>query len=218
MKKAMLLLLVCSPAWAVVNKLEYEYGRGSPRGSYHFGDWIKQEGPRGPEWSADFLHESSERVYVGIGGGHFHSGDEVSQTLVPNTDATFSTRMTSILALGRLDLSSNPKLMPYAIVGIGWVRYSLVVQGVPATSWSDTGTSESRTLVDDAKNTVGYTAGLGVDLAVTDRLYIGIDARYQGAVKQHFDTSAAGQVATGTKELTVPLGAFLLGAKVGVKY
>jgi outer membrane autotransporter protein len=114
--------------------------------------------------------------------------------------------MTSILALGRIDLSPNPKATPYAIAGVGWVRNSLTV------------TSASQVLVDDSKSTLGFALGLGMDLALTDRVFLGIEGRYQGSVKHSFDTTPAGQAATGQTQVTVPLGAYLFGAIVGVKY
>jgi len=203
---------------ATTNQLEFNYGRGSPRGSYHFGDFVNQEGPLGPQWSADFLHKASNYEYLGLGGGHFNSGDDISQAFAPNANSTISLKTTTIMALGRIDLAPSPKLTPYLLLGVGWIRHSLNVTATPLTAWSDTGTTEPRVLVEDSKSTLGYAAGLGLDLALTDRLFIGIEAKYQGSVKRSFGVTPAGQAAIGQTQVTVPLGAILVGAKVGMKY
>jgi len=219
MKKILGLLMLTSVfCQATTNQLEFNYGRGSPRGSYHFDNFVNQEGPRGPEWSADFLHKMSGFGYLGLGGGHFHSGDDMSETFAPNATSDLVLKTTSIMALGRIDLNPNPKLTPYLLVGVGWVQNTLTVTSVPLITWPDTGTSESRILAEDSKSTLGYEAGFGLDLALTTRLFIGLEAKYQGSVKRSFNLTPAGQAATGQSQVTVPLGAILVGAKVGMKY
>jgi len=204
---AIVFVLSSAPSFATVNQIEYLYGRGSPRSSVQAGNGSDQEGSQGAEWSADFLHLAANHFYVGVGGGEFHSGDNVSGTVVPNVNSTISCKMTSILGLARIDLSPSPKLMTYAIAGIGWVRNSLMITSAPATP-----------IVDSAKETFGYAGGVGVDLALTDRLFIGVEARYQGSERQSFEMTPEGVAATGRTSISVPLSVFLVGLKAGIKY
>jgi opacity protein-like surface antigen len=106
-----------------------------------------------------------------------------------------------------VDLSPPSKLMPYFIAGVGWVENSLSVTAAPGG-----------TLLDDSKSTIGFTTGLGMDYALNDRLFIGIDARYQTSLQRSFDLTPAGQAITGQGSVQTALDVFMLGVKAGVKY
>lgn len=206
--KTILGVLILAPVlcYASTNQLEFNYGRGFPRASDDLREAVDQEGPRGPQWSADILHKMSPGLYLGLGGGHFVSADDMSNIFASGASSNQSLKMTSILGLGRIDLGPNPKLTPYAIAGLGWVRTSLAV------------TSGSQVLVDESNSTLGYALGLGMDLPLTDRLYIGIEGRYQNSIKHTFNTTSAGLAATGQSQVAFSSGAYLFSAKVGIKY
>jgi opacity protein-like surface antigen len=207
MKKLMgALVFVSTTCFAMTNQIEYMQGRGIPRCSVQADGSADQEGTQGAEWSADFLHKAANHFYLGVGGGEFHSGDNVSGTFVSNANTTISSKMTSILALGRIDLSPNPKLVTYAIAGLGWVKNTLSVTSAPTT------------IVDSSKATLGYAAGLGVEFPLSDRLFIGAEARYQGSERQSYQTTPDGTAATGRTSISVPLSVFLLSLKAGFKY
>ena len=82
-----LLVLVSTVCRATENQIEYAYGRGTPRSAVDAGTGSDREGDRGPAWSADLLHEESNHVYLGVGGGQFHSDDRVSGTFVPQANS-----------------------------------------------------------------------------------------------------------------------------------
>lgn len=213
-----LLTLLVSPCIATVNQIEFNLGRGSPLSFIQAGGSSDRAGSRGTEWSADFLHQANPRLYWGLGGGQFRSNDNVSQTFVPNAISTLSARSSTILLLSRTDLSSGSKYVPYMIAGVGWTRHSMLIAAVPETSWADTGTSESRTLLEKSKDTLGYAYGLGLDYALTDALIIGVEARYQGSLKNTFDFSPAGVAITGQNNVQTSLNTFTASVKVGFKY
>ena len=66
-------------------------------------------------------------------------------------------------------------------------------------------------LAEDSKTSLGYAAGLGLDLALNDRLFVGVEAKYQ-TVQRQFDVTPAGPKPPPALRASVPLGAFLLGA------
>ncbi len=213
-----LLALLGSPCRATVNQIEFNLGRGSPLSSIQAGGSSDRAGSRGTEWSADFLHQANPRLYWGLGGGQFRSNDHVSQTFVPNALSTISSRASTILILSRTDLSFGSKYVPYMIAGVGWTRHSLLVAAVPGAPWTDTGTSESRTLLEESKNTLGYAYGLGLDYALSDGLFIGVEARYQGSLKNTFAFVPTGVAATGQTSVQTSLNLFTAGVKAGFKY
>ena len=207
MKRFLILLLfVQAPCWATVNQLEFNLGRGTPLSSIQAGGSSDREGSRGTDWSADFFHAAGPQVYWGIGGGHFRSNDNVSQTFVPNADSTITSKTTSILILTRADLAPPARTVPYVIAGIGWVRNSLSV------------TTSDTTLIDQSKNTVGFATGLGLDYALSDRFFIGLETRYQYALKRTFDLTAAGSAITGTNSVQTSMSVLTVGVKAGIKY
>jgi opacity protein-like surface antigen len=207
--KKLLIVLFLAPAscFAIENQLEFNLGRGTPLSSIQAGGSSDRDGSRGTEWSADFLHQVGRQVYVGLGGGHFKSNDNVSETFVSNAESTIVSRMTSVFVLGRADLAPPSNLVPYFIAGVGWVRNSLTVTTVPGGI-----------LLEDSKNTLGFATGLGLDYALSSKLFIGIEARYQTSLKRTFDLTPAGQTVTGQGNVQTPLNIFMLGVKAGIKY
>src|SRR5258706_9459148 len=170
------LLLVTSSALATVNQIEFNLGRGTPLSSIQAGGSSERAGSRGTEWSADILHSSGSRSYIGLGGGQFRSNDNVSQTFVPNTTSTISSKVSSVLLLTRVDFPSQSRTVLYAIAGLGWARNSLTL-----TDRTGVGT-----LLDESKDTLAYATDIGLDYPLTDRLLIGVEARYQRSLKQKF--------------------------------
>ena len=178
MKKLLSILVFASTvASATTNQLDFNLGRGTPLSYVQAGGSSDHLGSRGTEWSADFLHQNSARTYVGIGGGQFRSNDNVSETFVPNSSATLSSRTSTILLLTRADLSSRSKMVIYALAGIGWAKNSLQITAMPGQP----------AILKDSKDTLAYATGLGADYPISDRLFFGVEARYQSSMKRTFD-------------------------------
>ena len=207
MKKLLCLLLFCTTASWATNQIEFDLGRGTPESYIQANGSDDRQGGRGTAWSADILHQTSGAVYVGLGGGYFHSNDYVSPTFAPGTVSTIDSHAHTVLLLSRLDLTSNPKFLPYALVGAGWVDNELSVKDAGGNS-----------LISDSKSTYGYALGLGVDIALNDRLFVGLETRYQSGPKQSFSLSPEAQALTGAGSVETRSTVFLLGLKAGVKY
>jgi opacity protein-like surface antigen len=203
--------LAAEACYATTNQLEFDYGRGSPESSIQAGGSSEREGDRGHAWSADWLHQSGPQVYWGLGGGHFTSDDHTSSTFVsvPNTNSTISSKSTSIFLLSRVDLSASSRLVPYVIVGTGWDSTSITATAA---------TAAPTTLIDESHSTLGYLVGGGIDLPFTDHLYIGAEARYQGAFQRNYDLTPAGQALTGQGAVQSTMKVFFLSLKAGIKY
>src|ERR1035437_5585917 len=92
------------------------------------GQSSEAEGSRGTDWSLDALHRISPRLYLGMGSGRFSSSDNVSSTFLATAAATtLSSKITSTLVLGRIDLSASGNSALYAIAGVGWVKNTLTI-------------------------------------------------------------------------------------------
>ncbi len=202
------LVFLSTSAFATENQIEFNFGRGTPLSSIQAGGSSDRAGSRGTNWSADFLHQNGPRSYAGLGGGQFRSNDNVSETFLPNASSTITSKITSILLLTRVDLPSQSRMVIYVIAGLGWARNSLTI----------TAMSGQGTLMDDSRDTLAYATGLGADYALNDRLIIGVEARYQGALKRTFDLTPQGQAITGVGSVQTSMNVFMLGVKAGIKY
>lgn len=205
-KLAGILILLSTACFATENQVDFIFGRGTPQSAAQAGSLFQEDGSRGESWSADILHRMGRQLSIGIGGGQFSSDDNTSTSFIPNAASTVSSKMTSILLLGRLDLSPNPKFIPYVIAGIGWVRNSLTV------------TSDPITVVDDSESAFGYAAGIGADVALTDRIFLGVEARYQGSTRRSFDMTSQGEALAGQSSVDTALKIVILGLKASVRY
>ena len=96
--------------------------------------------------------------------------------------------------------------MLYAIAGVGWVKNTLTI------------TSESTTLLNESEDALGYAAGAGLDLALTERVLIGIEGRYQGSPTRRFDLTPEGASATGMTSVSTPINRITLSLKAGIRY
>lgn len=211
-------ILLPQACFAASNQLELNLGRGTPLSSIQTGGSSDRLGSRGTEWSADILHSAGGPVYLGLGGGQLRSNDNVSQTFVPNAATTIRSKISSVFVLSRLDLPTQTKLLPYFIAGVGWVEDSVTITSLPKATWLDTGTSERRSILDDSKQTVGFVTGLGLDYPLTDRLLIGVDARYQTSAKRTFNLTPQGAAITGQSSVQTPMNIFTFGVKAGIRY
>lgn len=213
-----LLVLAAAPNLILANQFDFNLGRGTPLSSIQAGASSDLAGSRGTEWSADLLHPTAGSFYLGLGGGMLRSNDNQTDTFVPGAHSTITSRRSSIMVLSRTDLGPPSKMVPYLIAGIGWVRNSLTVTASPTGAWKDTGTSEQRTLMEDSRSTVGYVTGVGLDYALTSRIVIGIEGRYQGSIQRPFDLTPAGQAVTGISNIPTSLNTYMVGVKAGIKY
>jgi len=200
------LLLAAQTCHAMTNQIEFSLGRGSPESSIQVGGSAENPGDRGHAWSADWLHQNGPYVYWGIGGGHFNSEDHTTTTFVPTKLSILSTRSTSIFLLSRVDLTPPSKLVPYVIFGTGWDRTSI------------SATAGSTPVIDESHSTLGYMAGGGIDWPLTDRLFIGAEARYQSALQRNYDLTPEGQALTGQATVQSTMKVFFLNLKAGIKY
>jgi len=197
---------IAAPAFGFTNQIDFSMGRGSPLDSIQAQGSSEQDGLRGSYWSLDALHHASDRFYLGFGTGHFSSADNNSSTFAAHTNSTISSHKTPLMILGRMDFGAESHFVPYAIVGLGWVKNSLTV------------TSDQGTLIDQSKSTLGYSGGLGMDIILGDRLLVGLEARYEGSPAQHFAMTSLGAAASGQTDVHTSINLFSVGLKAGVRY
>ncbi len=213
-----LLFVLAAPAAAMTNQIDVYFGRATPRSDAGVGQTNDRVGSRGTDWKVEALHKTGPRSYLGIGFGRFRSNQNTSTTFISNSTSLLSSKISSTFLLGRVDLLAAPSYSIYGIAGIGLVRNSLHIAASPSTTWTDTGTSEVRTIVEDAASALGYAGGLGIDVNLTDRIVLGAEARYQGSQKKDFSLTSEGSSLSGASSIHTDISILFMGFKIGLKY
>jgi opacity protein-like surface antigen len=112
----------------------------------------------------------SPRLSLGsaIEWSHRSGGD--SQSLLPNSHTDVFGNTLLLMGTVKYALTDNGWAKPYILGGIGADHASTIVEARPnpGFSWSDTGTDETRTLMDDSNWGLATTARLGVDFSLLD--------------------------------------------------
>lgn len=111
------------------------------------------------------------------------------------------------------------RIRPYLLLGLGVHSTTLQIDSKPLTgfAWSDTGTSESRTLVKSRK--LGGVVALesGVDYHISDSLTAGAYAGYHYATKATYKATAAG-TASGLTGVKGAFGGVIAGISITGRY
>nr|AEQ20592.1 hypothetical protein [uncultured bacterium CSLF42] len=200
------------------NQIEFNFGRATPSNSLQAGPDDQQLGGSGLAWSIDALHQMGKYFDIGLGGGHYHSSPNQSTLFLPNSTTALSSRSTNILLLGRINFNAGSRGTFYAIGGLGWARNTLALTASPATPWTDTGTMESRVLINTSKDTFCYMGGVGLELPLWGSFLIGGDIRYQGTTSAGYSLTPSGASLVGRTDLRTAVNAILMSLKVGIKY
>jgi hypothetical protein len=140
-----------------------------------------------------FLYFTSENWAVGFDISHASFGDQDSNQLLTNRFTQSSADNTTGLFVVRL---SYPKghFRPYIQSGLGVHHTSLNLDGTPinGTTWSDTGTAETRTLLDDGHAGLALEGAIGTYVYFTERFFIGAELKLTSLGGKDFQPTAAG--------------------------
>jgi opacity protein-like surface antigen len=133
---------------------------------------------------------------IGIDGSYTNLLDRDTTDLVRSANASSHLSSTVILAIAKLAYPTG-HVRPYIFGGLGTHRTTAFVSAQPFApfTWSDTGTSENRVLLDETKTSLAVGYGLGLDVFFTDEVFVGME--YRGAIlaHNHFDTTASARSA-----------------------
>ncbi len=140
-----------------------------------------------------FLYFTSESLAVGFDISHADFDDHESSHLLTNRFTKSSADNTTGLAIVRL---SYPKghVRPYIEGGLGVHHTGLNLEGTPinGTTWSDTGTTENRTLLDDGQIGLALEGAVGTHIFFTERVFVGIELKILALAGKEFEPTSAG--------------------------
>jgi hypothetical protein len=152
---------------------EFEWSSSSPDGR---DEEAADGGPAGGGQYVYYLHASPG---IGIGFDISHTGlkDHSASQVFPNLDSNSNFKPTTFLAIGKL---AYPRGMfrPYLLGGIGLHSTDMLLELTPNNAtWADTGTTETRRVIDGSGNGFAAALGVGLDWFPIETLFFGLELR-----------------------------------------
>jgi opacity protein-like surface antigen len=157
---------------------------------------------------------------IGLGLDLIGNGleDHDASNVFPNYDSTSHFRPGTTLAIMRL---AYPKgvFRPYILGGLGFhtTRFLLQLRPNGSSTWSDTGTNETRDIVDDKATGFAAAFGFGADAFITEAFFIGMELRGTYLGKTNYGVTPAGR-ALGFNEVDDDLSVGNILFRTGFKF
>jgi opacity protein-like surface antigen len=152
-------------------------------------------GGSGILFSGRYLYNLTPRLSIGPDVGLAHRAATGSQSLLPesNTDVFGNTFL--LMGTAKLSLVNEGPVRPYLLGGLGANRTSTIVEATPnpGFGWSDTNTTETRTLADQSRWGLATHLAFGLDFPFFDATFFGLEVGWTYLDNPHYDATRAGQ-------------------------
>lgn len=139
----------------------------------------------------EFAHQYSEHLALGAELGFVKRTTIHSTAIVENGNASVSGSSRFLLGSARWSIAPTAKFKPFVGARLGLHNSQIELESTPAPDnyWSDTGSSESRTLVDD--NAWGLAYGLtgGAEYWLKESLLAGFEVQFLSTSKSTYKTT-----------------------------
>lgn len=165
------------------------------------GDGKGRDGAPGVESGLQYFYDpASPKFGVGFDLDYLQRMPWDSHNLIPNASSDVSGQSYVILAAikYRLDTEVISAGTPYVEAGVGAGLNSTVITAQPepySTGWVNTGTYESRELVDDSRWVPAASVKFGMDFQISARASLGAEVGWTGLADADYDSTAAGKAA-----------------------
>jgi hypothetical protein len=142
-----------------------------------------------------YLYHVSPRVAWGLEFHYLDREDADSASLVPSSEARVSGDSLVVLGVAKCSLTDRGYARPYVLFGAGADRTSttIVAHPLPGFSWSDTGTAEPRTLVDDSAAGLAASIRLGIDFGSMGPGVFGLETGWTGLTNATYSATPQGR-------------------------
>jgi len=196
MKKLMAMMMLCVPCYAGPT-LTILGGGNFPASNIDVGGRSVPAGDPGLAGGAQIMFPVSESVSAGFDYLYNDFGEKSDPAFFQVTPgvpaAGIDYHLHSQVFLAGLRLSppiGEEKARLFFFGGLGFHRTSATGDATlqPGYFWTDTGTSETRQIVNDSSVNFAAAAGLGIEREITDLVSIGIEGRYQFMKSAKFQT------------------------------
>lgn len=167
-------------------------------GGYATGTKIKIQGEGdagkgGGHFGFRYLRALDDRIGLGFEADVFNPGEAESSSLVTNAISKVKVQSNQFMMIGRARFGRE-RIHPYAIAGVGLHSTSIQIDVQPQAGfvWTNTGTRENRTAVDDRKTGAAMSLQGGLDFDVTPSFVIGAGLGWHYASEATYNATPAG--------------------------
>jgi opacity protein-like surface antigen len=193
-------------------------GLMEPVGSVNFhsiGGGSADNGDLGGQVGVQYVYFLTPRLGAGLDFDYFNRGGTISERLYPSASASVGGDTDLLLAVLRYSLADRGTARPFVLVGAGGGWNTTTVDVRPAV-WADTGTHETRRLIDDGAWVPAASVRLGVDLDL-GALQPGVvtfELGWTGLASARYGATPQGQ-ALGLSGVSGPLNIISFTARCG---
>ncbi len=179
-------------------EFSFDLGLNVPYGDVSFsaiGGGTSGGGSTGFLGGLQYTYLVSPRVGLGLAFDYAGRASEFSGALLPNGDTRSLGGSQMFLAQAKLTLSDHGRVRPYLMPGLGVAYTSLTVDGAPkfGFAWGDTGTTETRRLIDDQHWSLAGAVKLGLDFDFNAPYFACLEVGWFGVPRRSYGATPDGQ-------------------------
>jgi|GEM_PF-2500579 len=166
----------------------------------------------------DLLRQENPSAAFGVGLERLSGGSHASSTLITNGFTTSQFDSTVLMLLGRLSADEGRyRLHLLGGLGLHWTNIQINSTPQPGFAWADTGTTETRSVVNSTKSAAALMLQPGFDAQVTDSVWVGAGLAYVFLGPATYDPSPQAQ-SLGATGGSVAISGFQFSANVNVQF
>jgi opacity protein-like surface antigen len=175
-------------------------------------------GDLGAGFGAQYVYFLAPRLGVGLDVDYLSRAGTLSERLFPRAAASVGGDTWLMLGILRCSLADRGSARPFILLGAGGGRTSETVDVRPSV-WADTGTHETRRLIDDSAWTPAASVRLGLDIgaAAFEPGLLTVEAGWTGLASARYGATPQGQ-ALGLGGVSGPLNILSLTARYGWRF
>lgn len=197
------------------------FGLIEPVSKVHFrsiGGGSADNGDLGVQFGAQYVQFLTPRLGAGLGVEYMNRSATFSTRLFPAADAGVQGETWLMLGLLRYSLTDRGWARPFVLLGAGGAWNKTIVDVRPSV-WADTGTKETRRLIDDGAWTpaASLRAGLDLDLDAAKPGFLTFEAGWTALASARYGSTPRGK-ALGLSEVSAPLSVLSFTARYAWRF
>jgi opacity protein-like surface antigen len=179
------------------------------------------EAHSGGTFGAGYLYYLSSKLGLGARVSYVTTGDESVSNLITafnGIQSETSAKALLLMAQAKYSFRVDKTVMPYIGIGLGMhhSQRKMTAQPNNAFVWSDTSTSEERTLVDGSASAFAAGYDVGLDFRLGERTLLGIEGRVTYLGDADYGQTAQGAALGASMDSKATLIDFLI--KLGYRF
>lgn len=176
-------------------------------------------GNSGPALGLQYLYYASPRVGWGVEFQGNARGLSESRGMSSNVDTAAFGDTLLMLGVLKASLTDRGPVRPFVLVGGGFYRNSLIIDGRPSPGfvWSDTGTGEARRLIEGSASGLAMSVRTGLDFGFYDPSSFSLEAGWTALASGTYAATPQGR-ALGISGVKGALNYFTLTGRWGFSF